>query len=81
MHVKSYLINITIAIAKARRIIVYSIRYDRNGNLVNGKPCSHCVKFLLNFGITRTVYSTKEGNLVASKLTDLDTTLSSGNKY
>ena len=66
---------------KSRRVVVYSIRYDRQGQLVNAQPCAHCVDFLLKMGIQNTVYSTEDGYMVSSKLSDLPRKLSSGNRY
>ncbi len=66
---------------KARRVIVYSIRYDRQGLMTNAKPCAHCVKYLTQLGIKSTIYSNENGELVYSKLNELDSHLSSGNRF
>ncbi len=59
---------------------MYSVRYDNHGNLVNGKPCHDCIKFLLNLGFTKTVYSTDNNELIISKLYNMDNKQSSGNR-
>ena len=66
---------------KARRVVVYSVRYDKEGNLTNAKPCCHCTKFLRRLGMKSCVYSDENGGLVSCKLSDLSSNLSSGNRY
>ncbi len=66
---------------KSRRVTVYSVRYNRQGQLVNAQPCAHCVDFLMKMGIQNTVYSTEDGELINSKLSELPKKLSSGNRY
>ena len=66
---------------KSRKVVVYSICYNRLGQLVNAQPCAHCVDFLLKIGIQNTVYSTENGDMVSSKLSELPSKLSSGNRY
>ena len=63
-----------------RKYVIYSVRYDRNGNLVNGQPCFHCVQFLTRIGIIKVVYSDNNGNLITTHIDKLNGTLSSGNR-
>lgn len=37
------------------RIVV--IRYDKNGNLVNAKPCKNCMRIIKKYGIKKIEYS------------------------
>jgi deoxycytidylate deaminase len=66
---------------KLRRIVVYSVRYDRNGKLVNGRPCTDCVRFMIYLGLKKTVYSTDDSTMITSKLEDLQCIPSSGSRY
>ena len=49
--------------------------------MTNAKPCAHCVKYLTQLGIKSTIYSNEKGELVYSKLDELDSHLSSGNRF
>ena len=70
---------------KTRRQIskytIWNIRWDKNGNIVNSKPCLNCQRILLNIGIKKVVFSNKEGIFKKNKLEDLFCEKSSGFKY
>lgn len=47
------------------------VRYDRQGNLKNSKPCQACVKLMKKFGIKTVTYSDDNGDLITCKLDDI----------
>ena len=66
---------------KVRKYTLWNVRWDRNGDLANSKPCLHCQQVLLQVGIRKVVYSTKEGKFNKRRLDRLHCELSSGFKY
>lgn len=67
---------------KMSKYVVWIVRWDRNGNLVNSKPCLHCRNNLLSLGIHRIVFSNEDGCFIKADLRDLDNCkLSSGARY
>ena len=44
---------------KLRRlnIKIIVVRYDKNGNLVNAKPCDNCMRMIQKYGIKKIEYS------------------------
>ena len=66
---------------KVSKYTMWNIRWSKNGEIVNAKPCQQCQKVLLNIGIRRIVYSTSGGNLIKTKLDNLDCYTSSGFRY
>jgi hypothetical protein len=66
---------------KVSKYTMWNIRWSRNGDIVNSKPCSHCQKVMLDIGIKTVVFSTSNGIFVKSKLAHLNCQLSSGYTY
>ena len=58
------------AFQKKLKIIV--IRTDKEGNLRDSKPCSHCLDNLKIFGIRSVYYSTNEGTMEKVKTEDIN---------
>ena len=58
-----------------KRYSMYIIRWS-NGQFCNSKPCTECIKFLLNsnFNITRIFYTTGEDTYMAERLKDITQT-------
>ena len=50
---------------------IFVIRIDKNGNLAESSPCRMCVNMMKQFNIRRVYYSTREGNIVYSKVNDM----------
>ena len=67
-----------LGIAKNKKYVVWSLRYDKQGNLKNGKPCFHCKQTLLQYGFRTIIYSDDNGDLIKTRLDNLDSKQSSG---
>jgi len=63
---------------KIRKYVIWNIRWAKNGDIVNSKPCINCQKTLLNIGIQTIVYSTQDGIFKKSRLDELVCKPSSG---
>ena len=63
---------------KIKKYIIWNIRWAKNGEITNSKPCLNCQQTMLGMGITTIVFSTEEGIFVKSKLADLVCKPSSG---
>lgn len=59
-------------------MIVTRIGVDKR--LKNAKPCLHCKKMLLRFGIKQVFYST-EGSMVCEKTKELDSRLTGSYRH
>lgn len=51
-----------------RKLHLTVIRINAKGELMESKPCSHCVTVLCNYGIRKVTYSTKDGRLITESL-------------
>ena len=50
---------------------IWNIRWDKNGEIKDSKPCSQCQKTLLKLGIKNIVFSNQDGSFTKSKLSEL----------
>ena len=67
---------------KISKFEIWVVRCDRNGDLVNSKPCRHCRNSLLRLGIHKIVYTNEEGDFIKADLRYLDDCyISSGSRY
>ncbi len=63
---------------KKYRLLV--LKFNKQGELVDSKPCSHCRETMIRKGFTDVYYSTNEGIIEKSKLKNLETRLSTSQK-
>lgn len=49
-------------------VVVYSVRFNRRGQLRMAKPCPACEAYLREYGIKSVVYSDREGQLQEMRL-------------
>lgn len=61
-----------------RKLKIIVIRINKDGNMTESKPCSHCISVMKSFGIRKVTYSNKEGKLVTESVDDVKTTESTG---
>ena len=66
---------------KVSKYTIWNARWNRNGKLVNSKPCLHCQQVLIRVGIKNIVFSTNEGVFIKSKLSTLHCNVSSGFRH
>jgi deoxycytidylate deaminase len=66
---------------KLGKYTIWNIRWTRNGEIVNSKPCHHCQQVLMRIGIKNIVFSTSKGVFIKTKLAHLNCKLSSGFRY
>jgi len=66
---------------KVAKYTMWNIRWDRNGRIVESKPCINCQKVLLSVGIKTIVFSTNNGKFIKTRVENLECTQSSGFKY
>jgi len=64
----------------SKNLILIVIRIDNKNNLIDSKPCSHCVKIMKNLGLKKVVYSQKDGSLIIERLSKIKSISSSGYK-
>ena len=62
----------------ANKLHMTVIRIDDNNNLIESKPCDHCVQVMKSYGIRKVTYSTREGLLVTEHVDKIHSTCSSG---
>ena len=63
---------------KKYRLLV--LKFNKDGSLVESKPCSDCKKQMMEKGFTEVFYSTSEGIIEKTKLRDLKTRESKSQK-
>lgn len=51
-----------------RKLHIIVIRINKNNEITESKPCSHCVEVMLSYGIRKVTYSTSNGDLVTESL-------------
>ena len=56
---------------KVKKYIIWNVRWSKNGEIINSKPCLNCQQTMLDMGLTTIVFSTPEGLFEKSKLADL----------
>ena len=66
---------------KIRKYTIWNIRWTKQGQIMNSKPCVHCQKVLLHIGINKIVFSTDHGYFIKTTLASLTCQLSSGYRY
>ena len=66
---------------KVRKYIIWNVRWSKNGEIINSKPCINCQQTMLDMGLTTVVFSTADGLFVKSKLSDLVCKPSSGFRH
>jgi deoxycytidylate deaminase len=54
------------------KLCLIVVRFDANNNLVESKPCSDCIKAMLDFGIHSVKYTTSDGGIVTEKVKNID---------
>jgi len=47
--------------------IIAVIRFGKDGNLRNSRPCNHCLTTMIKHGIKKIMYSTDDGNIISEK--------------
>lgn len=63
---------------KIRKYVMWNIRWTKNGDIANSKPCIHCQKALMDIGLQTIVYSTQDGTFEKSRIDELICKPSSG---
>ena len=48
------------------------IRINNNGELVNSRPCNHCIQNLKMFGVKVVYYSNSQGEIVKESVSDIE---------
>jgi len=43
------------------------VRYGRDGNLKNSRPCNHCLEMMVKYRIKKIFYSTDDGSVLSEK--------------
>lgn len=74
----------TLKIRNKRQIskyIIWNIRWNKCGKIVDSKPCLNCKEVLLKIGIKTIIYSTNDGLFIKNKVQNIDSKLSSGFIY
>ena len=66
---------------KISKYTLWNIRWSRNGEIVNSKPCLQCKQVLLQVGIKDVVFSTSQGIFIKANLFQLKCHKSSGFTY
>lgn len=61
-----------------RKLHIIVIRINNNAQLLESKPCSHCVEVMRSYGIRKVTYSNKNGELVTELLNDIKSESSLG---
>jgi deoxycytidylate deaminase len=44
------------------------VRFDKEGKLLQSKPCIHCFNLIKDFGIKKIYYSNDKGSITCSKV-------------
>lgn len=63
-----------------RKLHIYSIRINREKQLVDGKPCSTCREFLIAQGFRKVTYSTQQGTCITELLINTESRPSVGDR-
>ena len=63
---------------KIRKYVMWNVRWTKNGDIANSKPCLHCQKALMDIGLQTIVYSTQDGTFQKSRIDELICKPSSG---
>jgi deoxycytidylate deaminase len=50
---------------------LWNIRWDKNGNIKDSKPCTQCQKTLINLGFKNIIFSNQDGTFTKSKISEL----------
>lgn len=56
-----------------RKLEIVVIRVNRFGCLVNSKPCSSCLYYLLLYGVKNIYYSQDDGGMIKEKIAEVET--------
>ena len=48
------------------------VRFGKDGNLKNSRPCNHCLDTMIKYRIKKILYSTDEGDVKSEKPTDME---------
>jgi len=65
---------------KLRKYVMWNIRWTKNGEIANSKPCINCQKALIDIGIQTIIYSNQDGKFEKSRIDQLICKPSSGFK-
>jgi len=66
---------------KVSKYVIWNIRWTKNGDIANSKPCIHCQRVLFNLGFKTVVFSTDRGTFEKCRLATLMGSESSGFRY
>lgn len=67
--------------SKMHKYTIWNIRWTKEGNIANSKPCSNCQRTLMSAGIRTIIYSTDEGVFMKNRLMCVECSASSGFRY
>lgn len=51
---------------------VWSLRVTNGGNLANGKPCPECLRYMLDAGVAKVVYSTADREIETMRRAEME---------
>lgn len=66
---------------KVSKYVIWNIRWTKNGDIANSKPCLHCRRVLFDLGFKTIVFSTDDGTFEKQRLASLVCSESSGFRY
>jgi len=47
--------------------VIVVVRYGKDGNFKNSRPCNHCLDIMVKYRIKKILYSTDDGNILSEK--------------
>ena len=56
---------------KNRKINIYTVKIDKEGNLKNAYPCYKCIEVMKQYSIKKVIYSNNDGCIEVSRFRDL----------
>ncbi len=54
------------------RYDILVFRFNRSGELAESRPCQHCIHKLKKYNINRVFYSSKNGDIICEKVSEMD---------
>ena len=52
--------------------VIVVVRYGKDGNLKNSRPCNHCLDIMVKYRIKKIMYSTDDGIVLTEKPEDME---------
>ena len=52
--------------------IIAVVRFGKDGNLKNSRPCNHCLNTMIKYRIKKIMYSTDDGTIKSEKPEDME---------